>query len=87
MTSTDYIGIAAGICTSVSLIPQLLKLIKEKNARELSITYLMILLVGLSLWVWYGARQEDLPVIITNSFAVLLNVAILAVGLRLKQQQ
>ncbi len=87
MTTTDYIGIAAGICTSVSLLPQLIKLIKEKNARDLSIIYLVVLLVGLALWVWYGVRQEDIPIIVTNTVAVLLNVAILVVGIRYKQQQ
>jgi MtN3 and saliva related transmembrane protein len=87
MTSTDYIGIAAGICTSISLLPQLIKLIKEKNARDLSITYLIILLVGLVLWVWYGIRQKDLPIVITNAFAATLNVAILVAGLRFKNEK
>jgi MtN3 and saliva related transmembrane protein len=87
MTSTEYIGIAAGICTSISLLPQLIKLIKEKNARDLSITYLIILLVGLVLWVWYGIRQEDLPIVITNAFAAALNVAILVVGLKFKNDK
>lgn len=87
MTSTDYIGIVAGICTSISLLPQLIKLIKEKNARDLSITYLIILLAGLALWVWYGTRQEDLPIMITNAFAATLTVAILVVGIRFKNRQ
>lgn len=84
MTNTDYIGITAGICTSISLLPQLIKLIKERNARDLSITYLIVLLVGLALWVWYGVRQEDLPIVITNSVAVALNIAILVAGIRFK---
>jgi MtN3 and saliva related transmembrane protein len=87
MTSTEYIGIAAGVCTSVSLLPQLIKLVKEKNARDLSIIYLVILLIGLALWVWYGVRQEDLPIVITNTVAVALNVAILVMGLRFKHRQ
>lgn len=86
MTSTEYIGIAAGICTSVSLLPQLLKLIKEKNARDLSIAYLAILLIGLALWVMYGIRKEDLPIIITNTFAVALNATILVIGIRFKSR-
>lgn len=86
MTTTDYIGIVAGICTSISLLPQLIKIIREKNARDLSITYLVILLVGLMLWIWYGIRQEDMPIIATNAFATLLNVAILAVGIKYKKE-
>jgi MtN3 and saliva related transmembrane protein len=87
MTTTDYIGIIAGICTSVSLLPQLIKMIKKKNAGDISFIYLFILLAGLALWVWYGVRQEDLPIILSNAFAVLLNVAILVTGIVFKDHE
>jgi MtN3 and saliva related transmembrane protein len=87
MTTTEYIGIIAGICTSVSLLPQLIKMIKKKNAGDISFMYLFVLLAGLALWVWYGVRQEDLPIILSNAFAVLLNVAILVTGIWFKEHK
>ncbi|MFC3160910.1 MtN3 and saliva related transmembrane protein [Chryseobacterium arachidis] len=73
----NVLGIVAGVLTSVSMIPQLIKVIKEKNADELSWVMLLVLISGLSLWVWYGFIQDELPIILSNSFAVLVNVVLL----------
>jgi MtN3 and saliva related transmembrane protein len=37
MNWTQVIGIAAGICTATSLIPQVVKTIKEKKAEDVSL--------------------------------------------------
>ena len=71
---TNYLGIGAGICTGVSLIPQLYKIIKEKKAENISYVMLTILIIGLAGWVWYGIRKNDLPIIFTNGFAVVVNL-------------
>ena len=73
---SQVIGIAAGICTGVSLLPQLIKIIKEKKAEDISWIMLFILLTGLAGWVWYGLLKQDYPIIITNSFSILVNIAI-----------
>ena len=73
----QYIGIAAGIFTATSMLPQLFKIVKEKCADGVSIKMLLVLLAGLVLWVWYGVVKEDWPIIITNSFSLLVNTAIL----------
>jgi len=66
----NILGIVAGILTSVSMIPQLLKVLKEKNAEDLSWTMILVLISGLSLWVWYGFIKDELPIILSNAFAV-----------------
>ena len=71
------IGIAAGIFTATALLPQLVKIIKEKCADNTATGMVLVLLTGLSLWVWYGILKEDWPIIITNSFSVLVNLTIL----------
>lgn len=74
---TQVIGIVAGICTGISLIPQLIKIIKEKRTDDISYFMLFILLAGLAGWVWYGILKGDYPIIITNSFSFLVNIAII----------
>ncbi len=69
-----YVGIIAGILTSFSMLPQLIKMIKEKEVDDVSIPMLLVLFTGISLWVVYGYLQNDLPVLITNSFSVLVNL-------------
>lgn len=75
--NTQIIGILAGACTSISLLPQLIKTIKEKKGGDISYVMLVILLVGLGLWIWYGILKEDYPIIITNSISFLLNSLII----------
>jgi MtN3 and saliva related transmembrane protein len=73
MALSTYIGIAAGICTSISLLPQLFKIIKEKKAGDISFVMLFILLAGVVLWVYYGILRKDYPIIITNCFSLIVN--------------
>lgn len=71
------IGIIAGVFTSTSLLPQLIKILKEKKVDDLSMTMFLSLLIGIMLWVVYGLLRDDWPIIVTNSFSVLLNLFIL----------
>jgi MtN3 and saliva related transmembrane protein len=84
---TQIIGLAAGICTSTSLLPQLIKLIKNKKAEDISLFYLIILFIGLALWTVYGILRNDLPIIATNGFSVLVNSIIIILGIKYKKAQ
>ena len=84
MNVTTVFGVIAGILTGVSLLPQLIKIIKEKKVENVSIWMLLILLAGLGLWVAYGISKNDLIIIITNSFSFLVNVIILILRFRYK---
>ncbi|MES2703995.1 MAG: SemiSWEET transporter [Bacteroidota bacterium] len=86
MSFTQVIGIAASILTASSLIPQLVKVYKEKNADSVSLGMIGVLFCGLVLWVWYGVRQEDLIIIISNSFSVLVNVTLAFFALKYKKR-
>ena len=77
MQIEEIVGIAAGILTSTSMLPQLVKLIKEKKAEAISPVMLIVLIAGLSLWAYYGFLRNDLPIIVTNIFAWLVNVTLL----------
>lgn len=73
----NILGIVAGVLTSISMIPQLVKVIREKNVEDISLLMLLVLISGLSLWVWYGFAKDELPIILSNAFAVLVNVSLL----------
>ena len=77
MQTEQLIGIAAGVLTSTSMLPQLVKLIREKKADAISAVMLIVLISGLTLWVAYGIIRNDLPIIITNAFSLLVNVVML----------
>lgn len=86
-TWTQIIGLAAGVCTAVSLLPQLIKIIREKRAEQLSLFYLFILLLGLGLWIAYGFLRSDLPIILTNIVSAILNIAVIVLSIRYRKPQ
>ena len=77
MDLMQVVGIVAGILTSVSLIPQLIKIIRKKKAGDVALFMLIILLCGQLLWIVYGVMKKDIPIIATNAFSVLVNTTVL----------
>jgi MtN3 and saliva related transmembrane protein len=77
MEFSDIVGLAAGTCTSASLIPQLITTLKEKKARQVSWFMFIVLFVGNALWIYFGVLTSALPIILTNSFALVLNMIML----------
>jgi MtN3 and saliva related transmembrane protein len=75
MDLTTFIGVAASTFTSLALLPQLVKIIRERKAGDVSTGMLGVLLAGLGLWIYYGALKNDWIIIISNSIAVLINLA------------
>ncbi len=71
---TKIVGIAAGVLTGTSMLPQLIKMFQEKKASQVSVFMLLILISGLSLWVWYGFLKKDWPIIVTNLFSLVVNI-------------
>jgi MtN3 and saliva related transmembrane protein len=82
----QWIGILAGVFTAVSLIPQIVKIIKEKKSDDISYLYLSILLAGLVLWIVYGILRKDVPVIATNVVSVIINLVTVVVGLKYRRK-
>ena len=72
-----YVGIGAGVCTAISMLPQLAKIIKTKKSDDISFTTVGVLLAGIAAWIWYGILKKDYPIIVTNSFSLLVNIFVL----------
>lgn len=71
------IGISAGIFTCVSMFPQVIKVIKEKKAENISLWMPLVLFVGHALWITYGFLKQDLPLIIPNCISIVLDVLLI----------
>jgi MtN3 and saliva related transmembrane protein len=84
MTYTTFIGVCASTLTSISLIPQLIKIIRERRAEDVSYVMLAVLFTGLLLWIYYGSLRSDLIIIVSNAFAALVTLATAVVAFRFK---
>ncbi len=69
------IGLVAGILTASSILPQLVKTIRSKQAEDISSFVFVILIAGTGMWALYGLLLDDFPIMITNGFSFKLNVA------------
>jgi MtN3 and saliva related transmembrane protein len=76
MEHQTIIGLFASVLTSTSLLPQLVKTIKEKKSEGVSMVMLVVLFAGLVCWVYYGILKSDLIIVISNSIALVINLAI-----------
>ena len=87
MDNTTIIGIAASTFTGISLLPQLLKIVKEKKASDISMLMLGTLFTGLLLWCWYGFRLNDWIIICANSLSLFLNAWIVLLNIYYKKRE
>ncbi|GAA6769041.1 SemiSWEET family sugar transporter [Flavobacterium johnsoniae] len=74
MNFIDIIGLFAGACITLSTVPQIVKVWKTKKVKDISLKTFSILTFGIIVWIIYGILKEDLPIIITNSVSLCLNL-------------
>jgi len=64
MNWITVIGLLAATCTTVSFLPQVIKIVKTKKTSDISLLMYVVLTTGILLWVMYGLLIIDLPVIL-----------------------
>ncbi len=80
--ANDSIGLVAGFCTTVCLVPQLLYIRRSKCVRDVSLTMFLVMGLGTALWLVYGTLIRSVPVLASNSVSLVLIVTILSLKLR-----
>ncbi|MGB9621396.1 MAG: SemiSWEET family sugar transporter [Brevinematia bacterium] len=77
----EILGIIAGTLTTTSFVPQLVKILKTKSAKDLSLGMFLIFTLGILLWLIYGILTITLAIIIANSitFVIALTILILKI--------
>jgi MtN3 and saliva related transmembrane protein len=79
---TTIVGLAAGLLTTVSLVPQVTKIWKTRSAKDVSRKMFIAFCLGVALWLVYGVAKGDVPMMIWNSISLVLALSILAMKLR-----
>ncbi|MDD5583460.1 MAG: SemiSWEET family transporter [Candidatus Omnitrophica bacterium] len=63
----ELIGFLAATLTMFSFIPQIVKVIKTKSAKDVSVLTLSQLALGASLWTVYGIHLHNVIIIMANT--------------------
>ncbi len=77
-------GLAAGILTTVSFLPQMIKVHRTKHTKDLSLYMYFIFSLGVTLWFVYGIMLKEYPIVIANFVALFFALYILCMKIKYK---
>jgi MtN3 and saliva related transmembrane protein len=84
MDIITYIGFAAGIVTTFAFLPQVIRILRTRRTRDISLGWALSMTLGIGLWLIYGIKRSDPPMIAANSISLLLILIILFSKFRYK---
>ncbi len=76
------IGYLAGTLTTLAFAPQLLKALKTKSTKDISLLMLLCSTTGMTLWLYHGLLIEDMALILANSVSIALASTLLVYKLK-----
>ena len=80
--SPTTVGLVAGTLTSIAAIPQVIKTLKTRHVRDISVWQPLLLAFGVALWMMYGILIDDLPLIVANITPLICNVVLTGMKIR-----
>jgi MtN3 and saliva related transmembrane protein len=83
-TFVSILGFVAAFCTTLSFIPQALRVIKTKHTKDLSLVMYSMFNFGIVLWLIYGVLIDAWPIIIANMITLGLTLTILVLKIKYK---
>jgi MtN3 and saliva related transmembrane protein len=72
----EIIGYVAGFLTTICMLPQLIKILISKSAKDVSLLTFFVLICGEILWIVYGMYVNDMRIIIPNIISCCLSILI-----------
>ncbi len=81
MTLTESVGTAAGLCSMTSFVPQIVKMVRDRDADSVSLRMYLVTVTGFGLWIAYGLLLGSWPVWLSNGVNLALAGAILLLKL------
>jgi MtN3 and saliva related transmembrane protein len=75
------IGAGAAVCSMASFVPQLAKIVREKDASAISTPMYVVTVTGFALWTTYGVGLKSWPLVAANLVSLALSAAVLSLKL------
>jgi len=84
MDNIHLISSIAGICTTMSFLPQVIKVYRTRHTKDLSLPMYIIFSCGVFMWMYYGYLVQSIPIMIANGITFTLSAYILVMKIRFK---
>ncbi|MCX6789268.1 MAG: SemiSWEET transporter [Candidatus Gribaldobacteria bacterium] len=78
------LGLVAAALTTFSSLPQVVKIIKIKETKDISLGMYVLVVAGIILWLVYGLLIGDLPLITANVVSLIFTATILGFKIKYK---
>lgn len=82
MEWASWIGYLAACLTTLSFLPQAIKVIATRNTQGISGLMYVMFVCGLVMWLVYGVLIEDMAVSMANFLTLVFAMPILIIKLR-----
>lgn len=82
MNTVDLIGSVAATLTTASFIPQVIKVLRSRHTKDISLGMYATFTIGVAMWLLYGISLSSWPIIIANFITLLLAGSVLVMKLR-----
>ncbi|MFA6142543.1 MAG: SemiSWEET transporter [Candidatus Omnitrophota bacterium] len=84
MDRVNILGLIAGTLTTISFLPQAIRIYKTRHTRDLSLLMYIVFLLGVFLWLCYGLMVHSHPIIIANAVTMVIGFYIFVMKLKYK---
>ena len=78
----DWMGWIAALLTTISFVPQAIKVIRSRSTEAISLWMYILFILGIAAWLAYGIHLNDMPMMIANVITLSLAIVILTVKVR-----
>jgi MtN3 and saliva related transmembrane protein len=73
----NAVGTVAALCTIVSFMPQIVKIIRERDASSVSLKMYVFTVAAFTFWTAYGVFLEAWPIVAANVTSLVIAAATL----------
>jgi len=80
--TATIIGYIAGTLTTVAYLAQVLRTLKHRRTKDISLGMYLMLCTGIGMWLLYGIFIYSWPVIIANAITLVLSGSVLAMKIK-----
>ena len=82
MDVTSIVGTIGATLTVTAFVPQVIKTIKTKDTKAISLPMYAMFTTGVFIWLMYGFLLKEAPIIIGNFITLVLALTVLIMKIR-----
>jgi len=82
LDKTLIIGLIAASLTTFAFLPQSIRAIRTKHTKDISLSMLIMLEIGVIIWIIYGLMISDIPLLAANTISFIFVSITLALKIK-----